>query len=294
MTIDGEQTLEALRQRLVTIAAAGAPQVAALARWALDQPQELAFHSVRGLAERSGVNANTVVRLATALGFKGYDQCRAGFQAALRGASTGYGRRAEQLRSDGSETLPMRLRAAAISNTETLFDGDGLARIAAATDLLLDARRIHCIGVRSCYSVAHYLTYTGRMAFDTFAPPVTEPGAILDSLADATAGDAVILASYSHYSSEVLQAHRLARTLGTSIVALTDSHASPIADGAAVTFALPMDGPQPLPSLGAYFLLVETLVASMVARADGASGRIARYEARRLEFGAYRDGLAER
>ncbi len=60
-----------LRDRLAALASEGAPQVAALSAWVLEHPQEVAFKSVRALAQASGVNSNTVVRLAQTLGFDG-------------------------------------------------------------------------------------------------------------------------------------------------------------------------------------------------------------------------------
>ncbi|WP_068111945.1 MurR/RpiR family transcriptional regulator [Tropicimonas marinistellae] len=288
MSDEHEETLDRLRQRLGTVASDASPQVAALARWAMDHPQELAFHSVRGLANRATVNANTVVRLAQALGFKGFEQCRAVFQAALRDSVPSYGRRAANLRTNGADNLTTRIRDSAVANTQALYSDDMIARMDRAVTLLLAARAIHCIGVRSCFPVAQYLTYTGRMAFETFVPPQADPGGVLDSIVDCGPQDVVILVTYSHYSSEVLRAHAVALRTRARLIALTDSHAAPVAKGAEITFCLPMDGPQPLPSLGMYFLLAETLVAEMTARSDGASDRIAQRESRRLAGGAYR------
>ncbi len=61
-------TLQNLHNRLRALLDDGAPQVAALAGWLIERPQEIAFKSVRALATDAGVNSNTVVRLAKALG----------------------------------------------------------------------------------------------------------------------------------------------------------------------------------------------------------------------------------
>ena len=281
-------SLDDLRKALARLTRNAPPKVARLAGWALDHPQEMAFHSVRALAKRADVNANTVFRLAVAPGFSGYDPCRRAFQAALRDRGGMYGSRAQQLRSaaDG-DGLTERIRDSAHANVDALFDSENRDRIGQAVDMLMAARRIHTVGVRSCFSLAHYLAYTGRMAFDSFAPPLNEPGGIADAITETGPEDVVIPITFSLYSAEVVRAHETARARGAKIIAITDSYASPLARGADLVFCLPMAGPQTLPSQGAAFALAEVLVGHMIARCDRAAKRIADYEERMLEFGAY-------
>lgn len=284
---DPRITLDDLRHRLDALRRDGSPQLATLADWVLTHPQEMAFHSVRGLADLARVNANTVFRLSRALGFAGFDECRQAFQGAVRQGSGLYASRAERLRGAGGGALLDMVRDAAHANTDALFSESNRARIEAAADLMLAARRIHCVGVRSCLSLAHYLAYSGRMAFANFAPRISEPGDLFDVMSDTGPEDVVIPITFSLYSAETVRAHELAVRRGARIVAITDSLASPVASGAEVVFLPPMDGPQTLPSLGAAFTLAETLVAQMVARSPDAPNSIAAFEARLLDSGAY-------
>ena len=280
-------TLDDLRQALAEQVHTASPKVSRLAAWALEHPQEMAFHSVRALAKRADVNANTVFRLAVALGFSGYDPCRTAFQAALRGEGGMYGSRAKQLRSGGTAALTARIRESAHKNLDALFSDANIQRVGDAVDLLEQAERIYAVGVRSCFSLAHYLSYSGRMAFDSFAPPLNEPGGIADAITSTGPGDVVVVITFSLYSAEVVRAHEAALARGARVIAITDSYVSPIARGADVVFCLPMDGPQPLPSQGAAFALAEVLVGEMIARSEDAAQRIADYEDRMLEFGGY-------
>lgn len=286
-------TFDDLRKALAEQVHTASPKVARLAEWALEHPQEMAFHSVRALAKRAEVNANTVFRLAVALGFSGYEPCRRAFQEALRGRGGMYSSRAAQLRSEaGGGGLTERIRDSAHNNLDTLFTGENVGRIEQSVEMLMGARRIYTVGVRSCFSLAHYLAYSGRMAFDSFAPPLNEPGGIADAVTEAGPEDVVIPITFSLYSAEVVRAHETALARGAQVIAITDSYTSPLARGADVVFCLPMAGPQTLPSQGAAFALAEVLVGHMIARSDSAEQRIADYEARLLEFGAYvRGGL---
>lgn len=285
---DGQRSIEDHARALRRAADAASPRVAALAAWAADKPQEVAFNSVRRLAELSGANANTVVRLSRTLGYPGYEAMRRDFQNALRRAPDFYGQRAGALTGRDGASVMDAMREASLANVESAFAPAARAGVEAAAGLMLNARQVHVIGVRSCYAVADYLTYTGRMAFDNFAPRAAAPGDIRDQVAATGPEDVVLSITFRRYSVETIGAHELARARGARAIAMTDDHASPVAQGAEVVLLPEMAGPQPLPSMLAAFALAEALVTTMAARSDGALANIRRFEQRLWESGAYR------
>jgi DNA-binding MurR/RpiR family transcriptional regulator len=281
------RSLDALSRDLAALVRDGSPAISRLAQWVLEHPQEIAFQSVRGLAALSGANVNTAYRLSVALGYSGYDECRRAFQGALRQSAGLYGARAARLSARDDAAMIAEVRDAARANLDAAFSDENIGRIRAAAARLLAARRVYCIGVRSCFSLAHYLAYTGGMAFDSFERPLVEPGSISDTLALATPEDVVVLFSFALYSAEVVRARDAAVARGAGIVAMTDSYASPLARDADIVFCLPMAGPQPLPSHGAGFALVEGIIAEMIAARPDAPGRMAEIERRMVELGSY-------
>lgn len=281
------QTLDDLLKALAELVHTAPPAIGKLAAWALENPQDMAFHSVRTLAAKAEVNANTVFRLSVALGFSGFEPCREAFQAAFRKEDTTYGSRAQRLRAEEGAQLAERIRDAAHRNLDSLFSAQQLGQIQQAVDLMMAAQRIYCVGVRSCFSLAHYLAYSGHMALENFAPPLTQSGSIADAIIGCGPEDLVVVISFAHYSSEVVRAHSIASARGAKVIAITDSYTAPIARGADTVFNVPMEGPQSLPSLGAAFALTEALVGEMIIRSDSAAARIADYERQLLDFGVY-------
>ncbi|MGG7564573.1 MurR/RpiR family transcriptional regulator [Rhodovulum sp. DZ06] len=281
------ETIEELRRALAEIARGGSPRLASLALWALDSPEEIAFQSVRGLAELSGANPNTVFRLARAMGFAGYDECRQAFQRAIRPDAGIYRERVERLQNEDHGALLSAAHAAALRNVDDLYAPENLERIARAAEILRGARKVYCVGVRSCHALAHYLAYTGRMAFPGFEPASSHPGGIADLLVGCGPDDVVIPMTFRLYSTETVRAHALARRRGAKVIAITDSYASPVAEGAEIVFTPMMEGPQMLPSLAPAFALAEILVAEMAAGSAEAGERISTHERRLLEHGAY-------
>ena len=177
--------------------------------------------------------------------------------------------------------------AAHRGNTELLLSPETVQTLGACIDPLLAARRVHAIGVRSCYSIAHYLSYVGGMAFANFAEGPSMPGAIVDQMSRTGPEDIVVAITYAHYSQEVVRGCEIARSRGARVLAMTDSHAAPIAAGAWQVLRLPMAGPHFLPSLNSAFLACEMLLAAMAARSDSAADRVSDFEARIGQFGGY-------
>ncbi len=278
-----------LKAALARIGAEGTPALRQFAPWVLDNLPQVAFHSIRGLAQQAGVNHNTVTRLARELGYDGFDAFRADVRAGVEaGLGLGsYGARARNLRQGHREDALAAVIAAHRGNIELLLSPETLQTLEVCIDPLLTARRVHAIGVRSCYSIAHYLSYVGGMAFANFAEGPSMPGAIVDQMSRAGPEDIVVAITYAHYSQEVVRGCEIARTRGARVLAMTDSHASPIAAGAWQVLRLPMAGPHFLPSLNSAFLACEMLLAAMAARSETAADRVSDFEARIGQFGGY-------
>lgn len=280
---DRASLAEALRR----LATTGTPQVRALAGWLADRPEELAFHSVRMLAGRAQTNANTVIRLAHALGFAGHDACRSAAQQALRGARLDYGARVGALAGRDGTELMAELHRAAHDSVDAVFVPAAAAEVARCVPVILGARRVHCLGVRACFGLASYFTYVGSLAHANVLPAPAQPGLIMDSLSDCGPEDVVIAITFAHYAAEVVRGVAVARGQGARIIAITDSLSAPVAQEAWAVLRPPMLGPHVMPSLAGAFLTIETLLALMAAQDGQAQDRVHRFEDRLLQLGAY-------
>lgn len=278
-----------LASDLSKLATSATPKIRSFAAWLIDNLPLVAFNSIRGLAQTAGVNPNTVTRLSHELGFEGFDAFRSAVQARLHGDPQSYGNRARALQNRAGADVFSEVIAASRENAERIFSDDGVALLESCVQPLLDARRVYTLGVRSCYSIAHYFSYVGSMAFDNFVEVPTMPGAILDQLSEAGPDDIVVAISYQHYAAEVARGCQIARENGARILALTDAYTAPIATGAWKTLCLPMAGPQLMPSLNTAFIAMEMLLTAMTARSPEAANRIARFESRIQTYGGYLD-----
>ena len=129
------------------------------------------------------------------------------------------------------------------------------------------------------------LAATGLKQFSA----IPRPGSIAtDDLAYATEEDTLIAITSSPYRTEVVEAVQIAREQGLTIVAVTDSPASPIALVADHVLIVTADSPQFFPSSLGVVALLETLLSFVVAVADEKIiARVDRFHHRRHQLGIY-------
>lgn len=258
-----------------------------VAAWLAERPEELAFHTVRGLAERLGCDPGSVMRCVRAAGFGGYAEARESVRNLLRLDYQGYRPRVEALRDIGGNRLLDVLQQAAGQNVDRVFSSPLRAEIEALAPDLLAARRVFCVGVRMAYALAHLFTYRGAIAHANIQPAPNQPGLILDQLIDTGPQDIVLVISFAHYSDETLRAARVARARKARVVAITDRADSPLAEGAWRVLRAPVEGPHVMHSLIGAATIIETLLELMLAQDPGAAERMEGFERSLLEFGAY-------
>ncbi|MBP0483896.1 MurR/RpiR family transcriptional regulator [Sagittula salina] len=278
---------ETVKRRLTTLAHTGPRKLATFARWVLDHFDEVAFLSIRGLTESAGVDANLAPRLAQSLGYDGYTQFRAEVQYFVQNRGKSYATRARALSGREGARIYRELIAANKQNFDTVTSRTNIAEIDSCVEILLTAHKVHTIGVRSCFSVAHYFSYVGAMAFENFVEVPSLPGGILDQISHVSPDDVLVAITYEHYSAEVVRACQIAREKGAQIIVLTDTESSPITLGAEKTIILPMSGPQLLPSLVGALLTVEMILAAMASRNTEVAERVGNFEERITRYGGY-------
>ncbi len=269
------------------------PQVRQAASYVLDNPGEIAVTSMRGMAEAAEVKPNTLVRMARAVGFDGYDDFREPFrQQAADGAPT-FPDRARFLRSinEGGRhgTLLADMAAAALRNVEALFAGIDVTELKAAADLLDSADRANVLGVGTAQPLAANFAYVARMAVDHIAA-IPTIGLAIDDVAHMGERDVLVAMTFSPYRFEIVDAVEMAGRRGVPVIAVTDSLAAPIVPYARHAFVVPNDSPLPFSSNVAATALLETLLAFVVADApDDVVSAIDEFHANRRAAGIYID-----
>lgn len=283
-----------VRNQLLARFPSMSPQLRRAAQYVLDNPKEVAVSSIRKLADRAEVKPNTLVRLARTLDFAGFEEFRQPFRDSVTEAADSFPDRARWLQElakfNSHGQLYSQMAAASLSNTEQLFSGTNADELRAVAKRIVGARNAMVLGLGSCYALAYSFWYVGRMALENLMLLPNQGSLPVDDVARIGKGDVMVVMSFNPYRSEVLQAAQIAKRQKATVVAVTDSRASPIAFGADFVFVAPTRTPQFFPSTQAASALMETLLAFIIGESDpGVVDRINAFHRRRQEVGAYRE-----
>ncbi|GKX36169.1 MAG: transcriptional regulator [Rhizobiaceae bacterium MnEN-MB40S] len=216
------------------------PQLRKAARFAIDNPSDVAVYSMRTLAKKAGVQHNAMVRLARELGFDGYDQFRDLFRDYVtRGSDARWLSRAQSIRERfpvGSNTQILGEHVLQeLENLQQTF-GEGIAeKLNDAVSRLRGARKIYVLGLRSMFPLAYYFHYTCRM-FDARSVLLTGlGGALADDLRTVGSKDVLLVFSYRPYARDAIAAVEFVRERKGQVIAITDSEVSPVVTDAGVS-----------------------------------------------------------
>lgn len=268
------------------------PQLKTAARYMLDKPDDVALLSMREQARRAGVPAATMTRLAKRLGLEGYDEVRALYAGAVRAGTLGFaGKASVQVEAQslhGERALAADMALSLSRQIARLAEPASLDRLADAAGRLHAARRVYCLGLRSCHAAAWHFHYTLSLLGDKTVMLDDAGGTGLDAIRDAGPDDVVLVASVEPYARATIEAARYAAATGVPLVAVTDSEVSPLASLAANTILVATESPSFFHTMTP-LLAVAEILAALVAGAGGRSAleALERTEAQLSAFGVH-------
>ncbi|MBR9829087.1 MAG: MurR/RpiR family transcriptional regulator [Oceanospirillales bacterium] len=230
----------------------------------LDDPRLVATHSITELAKVTGVSPASLTRLSKLLGFKGFVQFQNLFRHSLSEPGRYYSVQASAL-VNPHEELSVEHRLTRHLDTQI----DNLARTSAqlneqnlhhAAQLLVKARRIRISGRRQSYGLAVMFSYM----LGLIREQVTVVGAAGEGQAQALAElgprDLLVMFGSEPYSRDSVMLAQVANQLQLPLLALTDSHHSPLAQLAQSSLISCNESPLYTNSMIATQFLAETLL----------------------------------
>ena len=252
------------------------PQLQTAARYMLDCPDDVALLSMREQARRAGVPPATMTRLAKRLGLEGYDEVRALYAGAVRDGTLGFAGKAgvqvEAQKLRGERALAADMALTLSRQIARLAETPTLDRLADAAGRLHQARRIYCLGLRSCHAIAWHFHYMLSLLGDKTVMLDDAGGIGLDAIRDA--GEqrrSCWPPASSPMPAPPSRARAMPHRQGVPVVALTDSEVSPLAQIAVAIIPAATDSPSFFHTMTP-LLAVAEILAALVAGRSGAEG----------------------
>ncbi len=241
-----------------------------IANYILNSYDKAAFMTASKLGKTVQVSESTVVRFAAELGYDGYPAMQKALQEMIRNKLTAVQRmEVSNDRMSNHEILPMVMHADAENIRLTLEEVDR-SSFDAAVEVILSARRVYILGVRSAYALSSFLGFYFNMMLENVVVVHTNSSSeLFEQILRIGKGDVLLGISFPRYSKRTLKAMGYAKERGAAAVAITDSKASPLAGIADYTLLARSDMVSFVDSLVAPLSLVNALIAA-VSRKKGA------------------------
>ncbi|MBB6304964.1 MULTISPECIES: MurR/RpiR family transcriptional regulator [Rhizobium] len=267
-------------------------QMKVAARWLVDHPTEVALLSMREQARRARVPPATLTRLAKRLGFDGFDKLKEGFADSIRERPECFAGSGEELLArgeiGGDGVLICDTVDALQAHLSRFAQPSAIAALAAAADLIAEAKQILCIGRRSSFPVAYLMHHVGSLLGSPTTLIDGMGGSSDDALRSVGPEDILVAVTVSPYTRFTIQAAEFAVSRGAKLVALTDSELSPIAKISKVVIRVRTEVPSFIHTMTPALAAVECLMELVAARRGSCALRaLADHEEQVVEFDTY-------
>lgn len=202
-----------------------------LAAYITENYDRAAFITASKMGRIVGVSESTVVRFAYALGYDGYPELQKSLQELIRNKLTSVQR--IQLTGDLQPNDVLRsVLKSDVSNIRATIDSIDNASFNAAINALLEAKKVYIVGLMSAAPLAQFLAYYLGFVMDNVVMVSGAMGNIYEDLFRISSEDVCIGISFPRYSNHTIDALDFARGKEATIIAITDSVSSPIAEKA--------------------------------------------------------------
>lgn len=193
----------------------------------LKHPEEVIYLSVAGLAEKSGTSDATVIRTCRKLGMSGYQDLKVSLAQDLVTPLQNIHEEIEE-----SDTVDVILDKVFQSTIHTLKFTHNILKaktIEAAADAICASNKLFIFGLGNSHSIALDLQHKMlRLDINAMAYTDTHIQSIVAS--HMKEGDVVFAISHSGSSKDVVDAAKLAKSNGATVISLTDIARSPLYD----------------------------------------------------------------
>jgi DNA-binding MurR/RpiR family transcriptional regulator len=182
------------------------------------------------LGEQVGVSESTVVRFAMEIGYEGYPGLQKTLQELIKSRLTSVQRMEVAITNIDEEKLLDMAMQTDIETIKGTLERTSRADFAGSVDAINKAKRIYILGVRSSASLASFMAFYFNLFCDNVVlVDSSGAGEMFEQLYRIGSDDVCIAISFPRYSRQTVNALRFVNDRGATVIAITDSQASPIA-----------------------------------------------------------------
>ena len=235
-----------------------------IANFILESYDKAAFMTACKLGKTVNVSESTVVRFAAELGYDGYPSMQKALQEMIRNKLTAIQRIEVSNDRIGDQDIMSMVMQSDIEKIRITLEETDRESFNQAVDMIIAAKRIYILGVRSASALANFMGFYFNYIFDNvLRVDTTSISEVFEQVMRIGPGDVFIGLSFPRYSKRTVQAMQYAKSQGANVIAITDSAVSPLANIADISLLAKSDMASLVDSLCAPFSLVNALIVAV-------------------------------
>lgn len=259
---------------ILTVIEAASPSFSkgqrSIAKYILENYEKAAFMTASRLGQVVDVSESTVVRFAAELGYNGYPEMRRALQDMIRNCLTSVQRIQVAKELMESQDILSLVLSSDIEQIRLTMEETNRNDFNSAVDAIVNAKNIYILGLRSASALANFIGFYFNLLFNNVRV-INENSAseVFEQIFRISKGDVFIALSFPRYSRRTIKAMHYARDMGSDVIGITDTPASPIAKLADIALFARSDMVSFLDTLVAPLSLVNALIVATSAKARG-------------------------
>lgn len=234
-----------------------------IAEFIINEYDKAAFMTALTLGEIVGVSESTVVRFAHSLGYDGYKDLQKQLQELVKNKLTTVQRLSMVSKYSDKEGVLKKVMEKDMENIQRTINETGQEAFEQSIDLILNAKNIYILGLRSSSFLAGYLGFYLSFLFKDIKVVTSGANDLFEQLFRADSEDVIIGISYPRYSKRTLEALDFCKEKGCKIISITDSLISPAAKYSDITLIATSDMLSFVDSLVAPMSLINALIVAI-------------------------------
>ena len=240
-----------------------------ISRFILESYDKAAFMTASKLGKAVQVSESTVVRFAMELGYDGYPGMQKALQEMVANRLTSVQRIEVTKDRIGDQDVVSMVLQADMDRLRHTGETVDRGEFQAAVEAILNAKRIYILGVRSAAPLASFLGYYLHYMFKN-VHIITASGAseMFEQIVGLTAEDAVVAFSFPRYSAATTKGAQYCRTTGATVIGMTDSYGSPLAQYCDHVLLAKSDMVSLVDSLVAPLSVTNALIVALASRRE--------------------------
>ncbi len=241
-----------------------------IANYITEHYDKAAFMTASKLGSTVGVSESTVVRFATELGYDGYPKMQKAMQEMIRDKLTSVQRIEVTKSRFGNEDVLSAVLNQDIDKIRRTIEETSREDFSRAVKAIAQAKTIYIFAVRSSAALASFLGYYYSLIFED-VKVVSNYGEteIYEKLFRISENDVIIGISFPRYSNAAIKAMNFASRRGATVIAITDSMASPLCEHADSVLIAKSDMASVVDSLVAPLSMINALIVATVIELGG-------------------------